>query len=634
MTSLDVGTGICWFHSSPSPSVVGRIHPHNRRTTFVLVQLGADSGGTFTDLVGADGRILKIPSTPADPGAAVRDGIARAGREVDVLAHGTTVATNALLERRGAVVTLVTNEGLTDLVEVARQARPSLYDPWVDRPRPLVARDHRIAVGGRLDASGRELEPVDTDLPSLPEDTEAVAVCLLHADLEPAHERAVAEQLRSRGHDVSVSHEIAPEFREYERTVTTVVNAYLRPVCTPYLTGLGAAAPAVRVMSSGGGLLDAATAAELPAALLLSGPAGGVRAAAEVATACGWPDAIGVDMGGTSTDVGLVLGGAPAPAAVREVAGFPIRLPSLDVHTIGAGGGSIAELDAGGALQVGPASAGADPGPVCYGLGGTRPTVTDANLCLGRIPAGTSFPGLGRLDEEAAARSFARHGIDPAGVIDVVNANMEAALRTVSVERGIDPAGLAVLAFGGAGPLHACELADAIGSPAVIVPGAAGVLSAVGLLISPMRRELVRSWNRSLDTSLGAARAELAETARQQLAARAGVDPGAIEVESTLDVRYAGQSHELRVAEPEDFAAVHEQVNGYRLDGRALEVTALRCAAVAPAGVRIDEVLDAVTPFEPVTGPKVVARDDCTVWVPAGWAGRPGPLGSLVLERT
>jgi len=601
------------------------------------VQLGADSGGTFTDLVGADGLVLKIPSTPADPGAAVRDGISRAGGDIDVLAHGTTVATNALLERRGAVVTLVTNDGLGDLLEVARQSRPSLYDPWVDRPRPLVDAHRRIGVVGRLDAAGRELEPLADDAPLIPAGTEAVAVCLLHADLEPGHERVVAEQLRARGHDVSVSHEVAPEFREYERTVTTVVNAYLRPVCTPYLLALGTAAPSVRVMSSAGGLLDAATAAELPAALLLSGPAGGVRAAAEVATACGWPDAIGVDMGGTSTDVGLVLGGEPAPAAVREVAGFPIRLPSLDVHTIGAGGGSIAALDAGGALQVGPASAGADPGPVCYGRGGRLPTVTDANLCLGRIPAGTSFPGIGRLDAAAAARSFEQHGIDPEGVIEVVNANMEAALRTVSVERGIDPAELAVLAFGGAGPLHACELADAIGSPAVIVPGAAGVLSAVGLLISPMRRELVRSWNQAVDASdeaLDAARAELADEAQRQVAAGAGVDPDRIEIVSTLDVRYVGQSHELRVAELTDFGDLHERVNGYRLDGRRLEVTALRCAAVASTGVGIDEVLGAVPPFDPVTGPTVVARDDCTLWVPAGWAGRPGPLGSLVLERT
>ncbi len=601
------------------------------------MQLGADSGGTFTDLVGADGWFLKIPSTPADPGAAVRDGIDQFGAVVEVLAHGTTVATNALLERRGAAVTLVTNQGLTDLLEVARQSRPSLYDPWVDRPRPLVPRGRRIGVSGRLDALGRELEPVDDELPQLPDGTESVAVCLLHADLEPRHERMVADRLRARGHDVSVSHEIAPEFREFERTVTTVVNAYLRPVCTPYLLGLGAAAPAVRVMSSAGGLLDVGTAADLPAALLLSGPAGGVRAAADVASACGWPDAIGVDMGGTSTDVGLVLGGEPAPAAVREVAGFPIRLPSLDVHTIGAGGGSIATIDAGGALQVGPASAGADPGPVGYGRGGTRPTVTDANLCLGRIPVGTTFPGVGRLDEQAAAASFEREGIDPAGVVDVVNANMEAALRTVSVERGIDPAQLALVAFGGAGPLHACELADAIGSPAVIVPGAAGVLSAVGLLISPMRRELVRSWNPSLGRSegaLGAARDDLAAAARRQLAEGASLDPESIDVESTVDVRYTGQSHELRVAEPGDFPRLHQRVNGYRLDDHELEVTALRCAAVAASGVSIEDVLGAVAPFDAVTGPAVVARQDCTVWVPDGWAGRPGPLGSLVLERT
>ena len=274
---------------------------------------------------------------------------------------------------------------------------------------------------------------------------------------------------------------------------TTVLNAALRPVCRPYLAGLSDAADDVVVMTSGGGLVDLDTAGDLPAALLLSGPAAGVRAAAAVAAACGHADVLSFDMGGTSTDVCLITGGEPALAPQHQVGGRPVRLPSLDVHTIGAGGGSIAGLDDGGALVVGPASAGAVPGPAAYGRGGTRPTVTDANLAAGRIPADAPFGPLGTLDLDAARAALDGAGLDPAGVIEVVNAEMEQALRTVSVERGVDPSGLALVAFGGAGPLHACELADAVGVPTVIVPAAAGVLSAVGLLISPRRREVVRS---------------------------------------------------------------------------------------------------------------------------------------------
>ena len=601
------------------------------------MRLGADSGGTFTDVVGTDGRILKIPSTPHDPGAAVREGIERLAGAAGaaLLAHGTTVATNALLERSGAVVALVTTEGLADVVEIGRQARPSLYDPWHDRGAPLVARALRQEVRGRLDATGAVLVPLElASLPSMPDGVESVAVCLLHADLDPVHERAVAAALRAAGHDVSVSHEVAPEFREYERTVTTVVNAYLRPVCRPYLEGLASAARSVVVMTSAGGLVDVATAAATPAALLLSGPAGGVRAAAAVATACGHPDAISFDMGGTSTDVCLILGGRPAPAAARAVDGMPIRLPSLDVHTIGAGGGSIAEIDPGGALRVGPASAGSSPGPACYGRGGRRPTVTDADLVLGRIPPDTAFPGLGTLDLTAARSALREAGIDAQGVVDVVDAQMEQALRTVSVERGVDPASLALVAFGGAGPLHACDLAEAAGIPVVIVPGAAGVLSAVGLLSSPQRRELVRSWPTPADhAGVDDALRRLADEA----AALLDVPPGEpVRTTTALDCRYAGQSHELRVGTTADLAAAHLARNGYAPVDVPIEVVALRAVAEAPAPATIDEVLarwsDEV--HDDVVGPRVVAREDCTIWVPDGWTGRPGALGALVLTRT
>ena len=600
------------------------------------MRLGADSGGTFTDIVGTDGAMLKVLSTSSDPGAAVRAGIERlAGAPVELLSHGTTVATNALLERSGAVVALVTTEGFADVIEIARQARPSLYDTWSDRPPPLVERAHRLEVRERLDAAGVVLVALDPDaVPVVPDGVGAVAVCLLHADLDARHEREVAAVLRARGLDVSASHEVAPEFREYERTVTTVINASLRPVCRPYLEGLAGAAGAVTVMTSAGGLVDLATAAATPASLLLSGPAGGVRAAAAVAVACGYPDAVSFDMGGTSTDVCLILGGEPAPAAARDVAGLPVRLPSLDVHTIGAGGGSIAAVDPGGALRVGPASAGADPGPACYGRGGTQPTVTDADLVLGRIPADTAFAGLGRLDVVAAAAALVAAGVDAAGVIDVVNAQMEQALRTVSVERGVDPAALALVAFGGAGPLHACDLAAAAGIPVVIVPAAAGVLSAVGLLTSPRRRELVRSWPTPLDhTELPAALDRLAAEAVAAL----GADDGAeVIVTTALDCRYAGQSHELRVPDVESFDAAHRTHNGYDLDGAAVEVTALRAVASAPSPATIDEVLAgwAERMAGPVVGPQVLVREDCTIWVPDGWTGVPGALGSLVLTRT
>jgi N-methylhydantoinase A/oxoprolinase/acetone carboxylase beta subunit len=591
------------------------------------MRAGVDTGGTFTDLVTDDGRIVKVPSTPADPTAALRSALADVDAgDIELLAHGTTVATNALLERRGAPTALVTNRGFADVIEIARQVRPSLYDGLADRPVPLVPRELRFEVDGRLDAHGRELEPVDpASLPAIPPEVVAVAVCLLHADLDPVHEQVVAKELVARGFDVTCSHEVSPEFREYERTVTTVVNALLRPVCRRYLLELGALAPEVLVMTSAGGLLPVDEAATSPAALLLSGPAGGVRAAAAMAAACGFPDAVSFDMGGTSTDVCLVQGGVPEPAPSRRVAGYPIRLPALDIHTIGAGGGSIAALDPGGALAVGPRSAGADPGPVCYGRGGAQPTVTDADLVLGRISADATFPGLGRLDVEAAHDALARDGIDAEGVVTVVDATMERAVRFVTVERGVDPRGLALVAFGGAGPLHACAVAEALGMPAVVVPPRAGVFSAVGLVCSPRQRELVRSWPTPRDRrGLEEALDELAEDATRLVGADA-------EVERFVDCRYTGQSHELTVASPGDFPEAHRRRNGFARADAPIEVVALRVRArgVAPMAV---EALPPVA-REEVRGPAVVAEPDATTWIPAGWTADPGPLGAWILTR-
>ena len=604
------------------------------------MRVGADTGGTFTDVVGDDGTIAKVPSTPDDPGLAVRAGVADLGPgRAGVLAHGTTVATNALLERRGAVVTLVTTRGFADVVEIGRQDRPSLYDQALDRPVPLVDRDRRLEVGGRRAADGTEIEALDPQtIPPVPAGTQAVAVCLLHADLDPSHEQAVAAHLRAQGHDVSASHEVSPEYREYERTSTTVVNAYLRPRCRTYLRDLDGAGDEVLVLTSAGGLVPAAEAAEVPAALLLSGPAGGVRAAAAVAGACGWPDALTFDMGGTSTDVCLVRGGAPEPAAERTAAGLPVRLPSLGIHTIGAGGGSIAAVDPGGALQVGPRSAGAVPGPACYGHGGAEPTVTDADLVLGRIPGGAPFPGLGVLDVGAAQAALDGAGVEATGVVAVVDAEMERALRAVSVGRGVDPRGLALVAFGGAGPLHACALAEALDMPVVIIPPRAGVLSAVGLLCSPTQRDLVRSWPTPGSTDgLAAAVEALAAEAVAAVGGRAVGDAAGggqpeVAVTTAVDCRYEGQSHELTVASVDAFADEHRRRNGYERPDAPIEVVALRARASVDAPLDVTD-LPAPTARTAVEGPAVVAEADCTIWVAAGWRADPGPTGALLLTR-
>lgn len=591
------------------------------------MRVGVDTGGTFTDLVGDDGRIVKVSSTPDDPASAVRDAVARvSGSRPALLAHGTTIATNALLEGQGGRVALVATRGFADVIEIARQTRPSLYDQHIDRPPPLVPRPLRLEVGGRLDHRGRELERLDDAMvPAVPADVDAVAVCLLHADLNPVHERVVATALRARGLDVTCSHEVSPEYREYERTVTTVTNALLRPVCRTYLRELTGVADTVLVLTSAGGLLPAEEAAELPAALLLSGPAGGVRAAAAFAVACGEPDAVSFDMGGTSSDVCLVRGGVPEPAPTRFVGGYPIRLPALDVHTIGAGGGSIAALDAGGALTVGPRSAGAVPGPACYGRGGTHPTVTDADLVLGRIDPDATFPDLGRLDIGAARRALAEADTPAEGIVDVVDAAMQQAVGTVTVARGVDPRFLALVAFGGAGPLHACAVADGLGMARVIVPPRAGALSAVGLLASPQRRDLVRSWAHPDDlTGLDDARRALADDAARL------VGPGA-DVETGLDCRYAGQSHEITVATIEAFHAEHERRNGYTRRDVPIEVVALRARASRDAPLHPDELPHVER--STMVGPAVAAEADCTVWVPAGWAARPGPLGCWLLAR-
>jgi N-methylhydantoinase A/oxoprolinase/acetone carboxylase beta subunit len=582
-------------------------------------RIGVDTGGTFTDVVTDTGQILKLDSIPADPAQPVRAAIGRIGRAT-VLAHGTTVATNALLERRGGRVALISSEGQRDVIEIARQSRPSLYDLWADRPAPLVGRPLRFEVPGRMDAAGKEVAPPGS-APDLPRGLDAVAICLLHADRNPGHERGLRAALV--GHTVVCSSDVSPEYREYERTVTTVADAYLQAPCTAYLTALQPLADEVLVMTSAAGLVPLSAAVAHPVSLLLSGPAGGVLAASAAATAAGFADCVTLDMGGTSTDVCLIRDSRPEPAAERRVAGLPIRMPSLDVHTIGAGGGSIATIDPGGALVVGPRSAGADPGPVCYGRGGRQATVTDADLVAGHM-APDGIGGLGRLHRDEARRALESAGLTAAGVIAVVDQAMVQAVRVVSVQRGVDPAGLALVAFGGAGPLHACALAEALGMPAVVVPPRAGVLSAVGLLGAPRQVDLVRSWPDPADHA-GAQAAAMA--LGREAAATAGAS-----VEAALDCRYVGQSHELTVALVAAFGAEHARRYGFEMVDAPVEVVALRATARWPSP--FDPGSLAVPERSgPVFGPGAVAEPDCTVWVAPGWRADAHPSGSWVMTR-
>jgi N-methylhydantoinase A len=579
-----------------------------------MAVLGVDVGGTFTDAVLlADGelRTAKVPTSLRQEESVVAAARAVGAAGVDRFTHGTTVATNALLERKGARTALVATDGFEHVLHLRRQTRAHLYRLCADHAEPLVPLDRCVGVRERMGPDGL-LAPLE--LESLPDvDAEAVAVCLLHSYRWPEHERAVAAELRRRlphAHVVA-SHEVAPEFREYERASTTAADAYLGPVVAGYLRALGSAAREARlpeplVMRSSGGVASLGEAAEHAAFILVSGPAGGAVGAARVAAEAGHPNAIALDMGGTSTDVCLILDGVVGRSSERVVGGFPIRLPSVDLHTVGAGGGSIARVDAGGALRVGPESAGAFPGPACYGRGGDLPTVTDANLALGRLPR--RLAGGLELDPDAAERAL--DGIDPRGVVDVVNAEMLRALRVVSVERGHDPRDLALVAFGGAGPLHACELADELGIRTVLVPDAAGVLSALGLAASDERRDHV-------------------ETRLVPLA-----EAGELPAEGEADLRYRGQSFELTIALgpdlPERFHRAHEDRYGYADRSRSIELVSIRRAEVRPAPeLRLP-------PADPVhvTGPAVLEQAGSTVWVPQGWVGVRDGDGPTTLKLT
>jgi N-methylhydantoinase A len=574
--------------------------------------LGIDVGGTFTDAVLVeDGRLrtAKVPTSSSQESSVLAAAAEVGFEDVERFTHGTTIATNALLERRGARTAFVATEGFEHLLHLRRQTRAHLYRPCADHPAPLVPLERCSGVRGRVTPEG-ELDAIELD--SLADqDADAIAVCLLFSFRHPEHELAVVRELRRRhpGAHVVASHEVAPEFREYERASTTVIDAYLGPVLGRYLGALSescrdAGLVEPLVMRSSGGVATLEEAARHAAFALLSGPAAGVVGAARIATLAGHPNALAFDMGGTSTDVCAIVDGRARREYERTIGGFPVRLPTLALHTVGAGGGSIVWQDTGGALRVGPESAGADPGPACYGRGGAQPTVTDADLLLGRLPE--RLAGGVELDREAAKRALG--DLDAAAVVEVVDAEMVRALRVVSVEQGLDPRDFALVAFGGAGPLHACALADELGMTTVLVPAAAGVLSALGLVAADERRDAVRSYVVPL------------------------AEAGELPPDGEADLRYVGQSFELAVPLGPDlserFHAAHAERYGYADPGRPLELVAVRTADVRPA-----PEISITGPRLAARGPEVIELEGATAWVPAGWSGATDLHGTLILRR-
>ena len=653
--------------------------------------LGVDVGGTFTDAVLLDGGAVhaaKVPTTPREESLgvmrAVEAVLERAGAgadEVETFAHGMTVGTNALLEERGARTALVATRGFADLLEIGRQDRPHLYRLCAPKPAPLVDPALRFEAAERIGPGG-VIEPLEDEecerLAAAVEASgaESVAVCLLFSYLDPSHEQRIAARLRQRLPDVhvSASHEVLPRFREYERCSTTVIDAYLSPLLGRYLGHLGEAAdeaglPRPQVMRSSGGVAPAEEAARAGAWSVLSGPAGGAVGAGLLARLSGDGNALGFDMGGTSCDVCVVEAGEVRRTDAREIDGRPIQLPMVDVHTVGAGGGSIGWRDPGGALRAGPQSAGADPGPACYGRGGTEPTVTDANLLLGRLGGDSELAGGVSLDTEAAERAVTELGrsldLDPletaAGILRVANQEMVRALRVVTVERGVDPRGFALLPFGGAGPMHAAAIAAELGIETILCPRAGGVLSALGLCASDRRRDTARTVMLG-EVDLSAERIA-AEVAAMVAEAGAGLEQEA-ETRVTYKLRYAGQAFELPVPGPVDpepaelvegFERAHEERYGHRDPEGEVVLVDIELALVVPgpeprpqaAGVSTAEegsrrvffngewIGTPVLRGEPVAGreaegPVVFELPEATFVVPPGWTTAVDDHGTIM----
>jgi N-methylhydantoinase A len=666
------------------------------------MRIAMDAGGTFTDCVYVrDGRleILKIPSTPAYPEQAIVDALEKVLPVADPaleLTCGTTVGTNALLQRKGGRAALVTTEGFEDVLEIGRQARPRLYDFFVQRTPPLVSSERRFGLRERIASDGKPvLRPSHAEINRVVRlvqrsKVESVAVCLLFSFANSAHERAIARALRAAGFDVSVSHEILPEFREFERTATTVANAYLVPVMGRYLAQLsaktsrfagGRTRAAVRIMQSSGGIVSAQLAAREPVRTVLSGPAGGILGAQYVGSLAGFPRIITFDMGGTSTDVALSDSGVRT-SNEAQVADLPIAVPMLEIHTVGAGGGSLARFDRAGSLRVGPESAGADPGPICYGKG-QQPTVTDAHLVLGHIPERGFLSGEFPLHASRTCE-FMQRACGPLrtierfaqGIIDVANSVMEKAIRVISVERGYDPRDYTLVAFGGAGGLHACDLAAALSIPRVMIPRLPGGLSALGILRADVIHDLsqtVRIAHTSPSASATKLRAMLAaEFARIEEQGRSalrneGFAPKQIRIERLLDIRYAGQAYEITVPAAGNFLAAfhtaHERRYGYSDPRRAVEIVNIRTRAIGKtpkpqldrpksagsnANAAITEKRAAFFNGESVatnvydraklfpenifTGPAIITEYSATTVVPPNWRARVDSWGNLILE--
>ncbi|MGE3497894.1 MAG: hydantoinase/oxoprolinase family protein [Candidatus Binatia bacterium] len=660
--------------------------PRARGRRAAPILIGVDTGGTFTDFVcfAPDGlRVHKRPSTPDNPARAVLAGLAEilGGRGTDGvhITYGSTVATNAVLERKGARVALITTAGFEDVLEIGRQNRPDLYALEPRRPVPLVARARRFGAAERLDYTGAVLRPLSpAEVRRLlgavrRAGADSVAVCLLHGYANPVHERRLGAALRAQGADTSLAHELVSEYREYERTSTTVLNAYVAPVMRRHLGELArrVGRATLRVMQSSGGAASAATASREPVRTLLSGPAAGAIGALAAARRAGLRHLIAFDMGGTSTDVSL-FDGQPGQRTEWSIGDLAVTVPALDIHTVGAGGGSLAYRDAGGALAVGPESAGADPGPACYGRG-ERPTVTDADLLLGRLVPEQFLGGRMALDVERARRAVTglaralRLDVDETaeGIVRVVNASMERAIRRVSIERGFDPREYVLVAFGGAAGMHACELAEGLDMRQVLVPRHPGLLSAWGAVAADLRRDYVQTVRltepdaRALSSRVRA----LATRARRELLAE-GAAARDVSCAARLDVRYRGQSYELSVplgpAYRAAFHAAHRRRYGYADVDRPVEVVNVRLSATAPSpapalrparaepaasaphrlrwagGWRAARRIarEALPRRGPVAGPLVITELSATTVVAPGWRVRVLAHGDLLLARS
>jgi len=672
--------------------------------------LGVDTGGTFTDFVyfstltntAQNLRFHKVLSTPDDPSMAIEQGIREMGLDASSLhvVHGSTVATNAILERKGVPTLLVTHQGLEDVLRIGRQTRPELYQLCPDPIVPLLSSDDCIGVSARINAEGVEqtaMQPDDIKRvleQAIAGGYEAVAVCLLFSFINPSHEQTLGKALADGRFDsdnssssndpnnpsfsdklfVSLSHEVIAEYREYERGATTFLNAYIGPLVQHYLQRLQTrlAAKHLFVMHSAGGVMQAELAGRQAVRLVLSGPAGGLVAAQEIARTLGEKNILSFDMGGTSTDVALLQGKA-GKTTEGNIAGMPVSLPMLDIHTIGAGGGSVAWVDTAGLPQVGPESAGAKPGPACYGLSGKQPTVTDANLLLGRLPEDTCLAGSLQLDRHAAHAAFSDYGKSlgltaeqaAAAVIEIAEEHMVGALRVVSVQRGHDPANFSLLCFGGAGGLHACALAEKLNMCKIIVPIGSGAFSALGMLLGKQQSEFSRSQRMALD---GADTATSLQQMFAALQAEAVAEMQGLQLgfERQLDMRYAGQGFHLTIDYDadltrlqQDFETAHMQAYGHRLD-RPVEMMTARLSAYVERAMPVLPELETSTTAAHISaysdvygigrvahfqridlrpgcvyaGPALILEDTATLWLADGWTMTASQHGHLLLEKS